>query len=53
MLHGDYDQPYAPAVQAQFGQLLDYVGEKLPPVFEHLDRADLRFLHLVPEGLTA
>ena len=39
MLHSVYDQPDAPAVVAQFDRLLDYVDEKLPAVFEHLDRA--------------
>ena len=43
MLHSVYDQPDAPAVLAQFDRLLDYVDDKLPAVFEHLDhaRADL------------
>jgi putative transposase len=39
MLHSVYDQPDAAAVAAQFDRLLDYVAEKLPDVFEHLDRA--------------
>src|SRR4051794_14546086 len=39
MLHSVYDQPDATAVDAQFDRLLDYVEEKLPEVFEHLDRA--------------
>jgi putative transposase len=39
MLHSVYDQPDAPAVHAQFDRLLDYVDDKLPAVFEHLDRA--------------
>ena len=39
MLHSVYDQPDAPAVNAQFDRLLDYVEEKLPDVFEHLDGA--------------
>jgi transposase-like protein len=39
MLHSVYDQPDAPAVLAQFDRLLDYVDDKLPAVFEHLDRA--------------
>jgi transposase-like protein len=39
MLHSVNDQPDAAAVQAQFDRLLDYVEEKLPEVFEHLDRA--------------
>ncbi|MGO2823510.1 MULTISPECIES: IS256 family transposase [Brachybacterium] len=39
MLHSVYDQPDAAAVTAQFDRLLDYVGEKLPDVAEHLDAA--------------
>src|SRR5690625_1132625 len=39
MLHSVYDQPDATAVNAQFERLLDYVGEKLPEVAEHLDTA--------------
>src|SRR5699024_7380422 len=39
MLHSVYDQPDATAVNAQFERLLDYVGEKLPAVAEHLDAA--------------
>ncbi|MGP9605096.1 IS256 family transposase [Brachybacterium sp. AOP42-E1-35] len=39
MLHSVYDQPDAAAVTAQFDRLLDYVGEKLPAVAEHLDAA--------------
>jgi len=39
MLHSVYDQPDAAAVHAQFDRLLDYVQDKLPAVFEHLDRA--------------
>ncbi|WP_193106678.1 IS256 family transposase [Brachybacterium sp. FME24] len=39
MLHSVYDQPEAAAVTAQFERLLDYVGEKLPAVAEHLDAA--------------
>ena len=43
MLHSVYDQPDAAAVNAQFDRLIDYVGEKLPAVAEHLDaaRADI------------
>ena len=50
MLHPVYDQPDATAVTAQFDRLLDYVEQKLPEVFEHLDRAcaDLR-IHRVPK----
>ena len=36
MLHSVYDQPDAPAVAAQFDRLIDYVGDKLPAVAEHL-----------------
>ena len=39
MLHSVYDQPDAPAVQAQFDRLLEYVEEKLPAVAEHLAAA--------------
>ena len=43
MLHSVYDQPDAASVDAQFDRLIDYVGEKLPAVAEHLDaaRADI------------
>ena len=39
MLHSVYDQPDTGAVNAQFDRLLDYVAEKLPDVFDHLDAA--------------
>ncbi|TCC35261.1 IS256 family transposase [Kribbella capetownensis] len=39
MLHSVYDQPDADAVAAQFDRLLDYVGEKLPAVADHLAAA--------------
>jgi putative transposase len=39
MLHSVYDQPDAPAVHAQFDRLLDYVGDRLPAVHDHLDAA--------------
>lgn len=39
MLHSVYDQPDAEAVHAQFDRLLDYVQEKLPDVFTHLEGA--------------
>jgi putative transposase len=39
MLHSVYDQPDADAVSAQFDRLLDYVGEKLPAVADHLAAA--------------
>ncbi|HLS26681.1 MAG TPA: IS256 family transposase [Beutenbergiaceae bacterium] len=39
MLHSVYDQPDAPAVQAQFDRLLDYVADNLPEVHEHLAAA--------------
>lgn len=36
MLRSVYDRPDAPAVQAQFDRLLDYVQNILPEVFKHL-----------------
>jgi hypothetical protein len=48
MLHSVYDQPDAPAVHAQFDRLLDYVDQKLPAVFEHLDRARADLLSSPP-----
>jgi transposase-like protein len=39
MLHSVYDQPDAAAVHAQFDRLLDYVGDRLPEVHDHLDAA--------------
>lgn len=53
MLHSVYDQPDAAAVQAQFDRLLDYVEEKVPAAYEHLDaaRADILAFRAFPEGL--
>lgn len=53
MLHSVYDQPDAEAVNAQFDRLLDYVEEKLPAAFEHLDaaRADILAFTQFPDGL--
>ncbi|WP_270452052.1 IS256 family transposase, partial [Kocuria marina] len=53
MLHSVYDQPDAAAVNAQFDRLLDYVGEKLPTVAEHLDaaRADLLAFTAFPKDV--
>lgn len=53
MLHSVYDQPDAAAVNAQFDRLLDYVGEKLPAVAEHLDaaRADLLAFTAFPKDV--
>lgn len=53
MLHSVYDQPDKDAVNAQFDRLLDYVEDKLPDAFEHLDnaRADIRAFTEFPEGL--
>jgi len=53
MLHSVYDQPDAEAVNAQFDRLLDYVEEKLPDAFEHLDaaRADILAFTQFPDGL--
>jgi transposase-like protein len=55
MLHSVYDQPDAKAVHAQFDRLLDYVEDKLPDVFAHLDaaRADILAFTAFPEGLWA
>jgi putative transposase len=53
MLHSVYDQPDAPSVNAQFERLLDYVEEKLPAAFAHLDtaRADILAFTQFPDGL--
>ena len=53
MLHSVYDQPDAASVNAQFDRLLDYVGEKLPTVAEHLDaaRADLLAFTAFPKDV--
>jgi len=53
MLHSVYDQPDKDAVNAQFDRLLDYVEDKLPNAFSHLDqaRADILAFTEFPEGL--
>ncbi|ACV05718.1 IS256 family transposase [Kytococcus sedentarius] len=53
MLHSVYDQPDAPAVEAQFDRLLDYVAEKLPDVHDHLDaaRADILAFTAFPKDV--
>lgn len=53
MLHSVYDQPDAESVHAQFDRLLDYVQEKLPKVFEHLDeaRADILAFTAFPKDV--
>ncbi|MFC7376894.1 IS256 family transposase [Brachybacterium sp. GCM10030268] len=53
MLHSVYDQPDQAAVNAQFERLLDYVGEKLPEVAEHLDaaRADVLAFTAFPKDV--
>jgi len=53
MLHSVYDQPDKDAVNAQFDRLLDYVEDKLPDAFSHLDeaRADILAFTEFPEGL--
>src|SRR5699024_11654407 len=53
MIHSVYDQHNATAVNAQFERLLDYVGEKLPAVAEHLDaaRADVLALTGFPKDV--
>src|SRR5699024_10091796 len=55
MLHSVYDQPDAAAVAAQFDRLLDYVGEKLPDVHDHLDaaRADILAFTTFPKDVWA
>lgn len=55
MLHSVYDQPDAASVNAQFERLLDYVGEKLPRVAEHLDaaRADILAFTTFPKDVWA
>src|SRR5436305_963203 len=39
LLHSVYDQPDAASVHAQFDRVLDALGDKLPRVAEHLERA--------------
>jgi len=39
LLHSVYDQPDTESVTAQFDKMLDTVADKLPEVFDHLDRA--------------
>ena len=53
MLHSVYDQPDAKAVHAQFDRLLDYVEDKLPDVFAHLDaaRADILAFTAFPKDV--
>lgn len=53
MLHSVYDQPDPASVNAQFDRLLDYVEEKLPKVFEHLDaaRADILAFTAFPKDV--
>lgn len=53
MLHSVYDQPDATAVHAQFDRLLDYVGQKLPDVHDHLDhaRADILAFTTFPKDV--
>ncbi|MFB9070672.1 IS256 family transposase [Citricoccus parietis] len=53
MLHSVHDQPDATSVNAQFDRLLDYVGEKLPAVAEHLDvaRADVLAFTTFPKDV--
>ncbi|WP_299170033.1 IS256 family transposase [uncultured Arthrobacter sp.] len=53
MLHSVYDQPDPASVNAQFDRLLDYVEEKLPKVFAHLDaaRADILAFTAFPKDV--
>ena len=39
MLHSVCDQPDAGSVNAQYDRLLDYVHDKLPAAWDHLDQA--------------
>jgi hypothetical protein len=52
MLHSVYDQPDAPAVQAQFDRLIDYVTDTLPaarcPLPAARCRASRRSINIVP-----
>lgn len=53
MFHSVYDQPDAASVHAQFDRLLDYVADKLPDVFTHLDaaREDLLAFTIFPKDV--
>ncbi len=53
MLHSVYDQPDAASVHARFERPLDYVQEKLPKVFDHLDqaRADILAFTVFPKDV--
>ena len=53
MLHSVYDQPDAVSVNAQYDRLLDYVHDKLPAAFNHLDqaRADILAFASFPTGV--
>ena len=55
MLHSVYDQPDAAAVHAQFDRLPDYVQDKLPEAFAHLEtaRADILAFTAFRVGLWA
>jgi putative transposase len=53
LLHSVYDQPDAGSVHAQFGRVLDTLGDKLPAVAEHLDaaRADILAFTAFPKAI--
>ena len=53
MLHSVYDQPDTTSVNAQYDRLLDYVHDKLPAAFHHLDqaRADILTFASFPTGV--
>ncbi|NMR31796.1 IS256 family transposase [Crystallibacter degradans] len=53
MLHSVYDQPDTASVNAQFDRLLDYVEDRLPKVFAHLDaaRADILAFTAFPKDV--
>ena len=53
MLHSVYDQPDAASVNAQYDRVLDYVHDKLPAAWDHLDqaRADVLAFASFPTGV--
>jgi putative transposase len=53
LLHSVYDQPDAESVHAQFGRVLDALGDKLPQVAAHLDaaRADILAFTAFPKAI--
>jgi len=53
LLHSVYDQPDSESVHAQFGRVLDALGDKLPHVAAHLDaaRADILAFTAFPKAI--